>query len=132
MYEVQHRRYYNRSNDFALIASDCKTLGEAQQARAASGDLVVESVTGLVVTDKSWLWDWEKGNPNSYAHVSGSRKAPLSAFLLWFGIHIAHCKRHTMSKFNGSAPSAGYGILYVKSKDCATHHLTAEKRLVQR
>ncbi len=68
MYEVQYRRYHNRTGDFSSIASGLKTLEEAKQARAVSGDLVVESATDRIVTDKSWLWDWEREDPTSYAH----------------------------------------------------------------
>lgn len=68
MYEVQHRRYYNRRNDFSPIARGLKTLEEAKAAREVGGDLVVESATDSIVTDKLWLWDWELNDPTSYAH----------------------------------------------------------------
>jgi len=68
MYEVQHRRYYYLNNDFSTIARGFRSLEEAKAAREMSGDLVVESVTDSIVTDKSWLWDWEMNDPTSYAH----------------------------------------------------------------
>jgi len=79
MYEVQHRRYYNRRGDFSLIARGLRTLEEAKDARVLGGDLVVESATDSIVTDKSWLWDWELNDRTSYAHkaIDWQAKHPI-------------------------------------------------------
>lgn len=70
MYEVQFRRYHFRTGDFTLIKRGLPTLAEAKAARAVSGDLVVESATDRIVTDKSWLWDYELADERSYAHAA--------------------------------------------------------------
>ena len=43
------------------------TLQEAAAFRKVSGDLVCDLATGKVVKDTSWLFDWEKADPNCYA-----------------------------------------------------------------
>lgn len=70
MYEVQFRRFYTRTGDFTPIKRGLLTLAEAKAAREVSGDLVVESATDRIVTDKSWLWDYELADERSYAHAA--------------------------------------------------------------
>lgn len=43
------------------------TLSEAAEDRIASGQVVVDA-TGHIVSDDTWLWDWERATgPDSYA-----------------------------------------------------------------
>jgi len=44
-----------------------KTIEDAKALRYASGDLVFSAQTRKIVHDRSWLWDWEKGQENCYA-----------------------------------------------------------------
>lgn len=50
------------------IAGPFRCLKDAAEARKLSGDLVVDG-KGKVIKDPSWLWDWEKADPKSYAHM---------------------------------------------------------------
>jgi len=43
------------------------TPEEAGDIRKISGDLVLDRETGELCLDDGWLWDWERGNPKSYA-----------------------------------------------------------------
>jgi hypothetical protein len=65
MYEL--RFYTLHSNRYAIVGR-ADTLKNAQAKRRLAGDLVFDSATGLIVKDKSWLWDWEYKRPSSYAH----------------------------------------------------------------
>lgn len=66
MLEIQYRRWYTQHGG-VLIAEDISCLESAKVLRKVSGDLVVNSTTGLIVTDQSWLWDWEKEDADCYA-----------------------------------------------------------------
>lgn len=68
MYEVQFRRFLAET-DYASIGF-ADTIEQASALRRASGDLVVEASTQKIVTDRSWLWDWEKNSEASYAHAA--------------------------------------------------------------
>jgi hypothetical protein len=54
--------------EFNVLKTGFLNLKDASDARIASGDIIVHSKDGKVVTNKSWLFDWEKEEINSYAH----------------------------------------------------------------
>lgn len=59
----------NNGEDFlraVLAKKTYETLRDAREARMISGDLVFED--GQLCRDPSWLWDWERSDPNSYAY----------------------------------------------------------------
>ncbi len=66
MYAI--RFHGSKQQNYVTIAENLFTLTAAAAKRGASGDLVVHQDTGLVVASEEWLWDWEKKDPNSYAH----------------------------------------------------------------
>ena len=66
MYSIHFRRKADSRDDSSLIAEHIPTLEEAGRKRAVSGDLVVDS-NNRVVQDESWLFDWEKQQPDCYA-----------------------------------------------------------------
>lgn len=72
-YEIRY--YRDLDHDYVLLAT-CATLAEARELRAVSGDLVVDAETNTVVADADWLWDWEKTDPQSYAHCNRGRHRP--------------------------------------------------------
>lgn len=53
--------------DYAVLATNIKTLEEARSRRVTTGDLVFYVNTNTIVEDTAWLWDFEKDNPTSYA-----------------------------------------------------------------
>jgi len=66
MFEIHHRRWFDTPKDFVSIGEfDSAFL--AGKARVVSGDLVVDMSTGKIVTDESWLFSWEKDDPNCFA-----------------------------------------------------------------
>lgn len=65
-FEIHFRRNYDTPKDFSKVGT-CNTLEEAKALRAVSGDLVVDALTGDIVTDTGWLWDWELQDEASYA-----------------------------------------------------------------
>jgi hypothetical protein len=68
-YEIHHRRWLNTPRDYIIVGKHWffTSLEEARAARQVSGDLVVHRRTGKVVDDPTWLFDWEKTDPNCYA-----------------------------------------------------------------
>ncbi len=69
MYEVQFRGHcFDRQAEIACSILGLLTLEDAKKARKLSGDLVIDSATGRIVTNTSWLFDWELLDPTSYAH----------------------------------------------------------------
>lgn len=50
-----------------LVLSYHSSLNDAGKARKTGQDLVFNEY-GEIVKDQFWLWDWEKANPESYAH----------------------------------------------------------------
>ena len=69
MYAIHHRRFFysTRPEDYVVIAKNIRSIDEAKDRRWASGDLVVEQATGIIIPYHDWLWDWEKADPNCYA-----------------------------------------------------------------
>lgn len=72
MYEIQYRTYFwdpypNWLRTHLRLPSGLRTLEEAKEARVVSGDLVIDSDSGKIVTDPAWLWDWEVRDADSYA-----------------------------------------------------------------
>jgi hypothetical protein len=67
MYAVHHRRYGSNRDDYVIIAQRLHTVQEAAQLRCVSGDLVVNEWNNEIVRDTSWLFEWEKKDPNCYA-----------------------------------------------------------------
>lgn len=49
----------------SLLMGKATSLEDAKAKRVVSGDLVF--LDGKVCSDPSWLWDWEKADPDSYA-----------------------------------------------------------------
>jgi hypothetical protein len=72
-YEI---RYYRDSDNDYVVLATCDTIEQARDLRVVSGDLVVEAATNTVVADPSWLWDWEKTDPGSYARHQLGRRRP--------------------------------------------------------
>ncbi len=64
-YKVIFRKDYNNPDEFTFIAA-ADTLTEASSLRQVAGDLVVNCFNEIV-TDPSWLFDWEKENPDCWA-----------------------------------------------------------------
>jgi len=62
-----HVVYRNDSTLDASLLGSFNSLKDAANARSCSGDLVIDS-DGKVVQHDSWLFDWEKEDPNCYAH----------------------------------------------------------------
>lgn len=60
--------YSSDEKTMNVLKTGFLNLKDASDARIASGDIVVHSNTGKIVTSKSWLFDWEKEEINSYAH----------------------------------------------------------------
>lgn len=58
--------YY--SGRYIVLSDNHRTLKDAANARMVSGDLVVDKRNNTIPEDDSWLWDWEKADPKSYAH----------------------------------------------------------------
>lgn len=54
----------NQWGNYVVLAAG--TLEKLTQYRKQSGDLIVDSQLN-VVQDPSWLFDWEKNDPNCYA-----------------------------------------------------------------
>lgn len=48
------------------LRARCHSLEEAKEVREVAGDLVFAS-DGKIVQDQTWLWEWEKDDPNSHA-----------------------------------------------------------------
>lgn len=68
LYEIHFRRDADTKEDFVNVGPlGLDSLEKAKEARKVSGDLVVYYWTKEVVKDPSWLWDWEKNDPNCYA-----------------------------------------------------------------
>ncbi len=69
MFEIHFRRNYDTRSEYAHVGNRWfyTSLEEAKAARKVSGDLIVHRRTHLVVDDESWLFDWEKSDPNYYA-----------------------------------------------------------------
>lgn len=53
--------------DRRVLYTGFRTVAEARDARAVSGDLVVHGVTGTLVPSLGWLWDWEMADEQSFA-----------------------------------------------------------------
>lgn len=53
---------------FVVLKDNLRTLEAASSARKFSGDLVVDKRTYKVPADATWLWDWERKDPTTYAH----------------------------------------------------------------
>lgn len=75
MYEIHSRKdtangygEHYTIHHFTVLHRNIPTLEAAAKLRVASGDLVVVARTHRVVQDTKWLFDWEKENPNAYAH----------------------------------------------------------------
>jgi len=69
-YDIHFRRDHDKPHDYALIAISLPSLEAARDARKVSGDLVVYAGTTNIVKNKSWLWDWEKADPDVYAQLA--------------------------------------------------------------
>ena len=68
IFAVHYRSWYDRPTVFVTTAHSLRTLEEAKSKREVSGDLVVDMATGRIVTDETWLWEWEK--EKSYAKAA--------------------------------------------------------------
>lgn len=66
MYDIIFKSDHQKDN-FTVVASNIATLEEANRKRVVSGDVVVHPDTRAIVVDEAWLFDWEKGNQDSYA-----------------------------------------------------------------
>jgi hypothetical protein len=55
------------ARDFTLVGPLRFNLRDAARDRQVCGDLVIHVPTLRIVQDKSWLWEWERQNPNCYA-----------------------------------------------------------------
>lgn len=75
MYSVIFRNDH-RPSDFVVIASGLTSLVQARKAREASGDLVIHTHSGQIVQNPYWLWDYERRNPDSYAHRELRKNIP--------------------------------------------------------
>ena len=70
MYHIEFRRpEYQRQAD-QPVSGGFSTIEEAAAGRKLSGDLVIETSSGRVVTDTCWLFDWEKGDPKCFAAMA--------------------------------------------------------------
>ena len=59
-----------RGDDIAdrrTLSEGHRTLHEARNARVVSGDLVVHAMSGKIVKSETWLWEWERTAPESFA-----------------------------------------------------------------
>jgi hypothetical protein len=72
---------YFGPQSYQVVAAGLETLQEAKSKRVISGDVVVHHGTTVVVKDPSWLWDWERDNPQSYAYRMTQRneERPLTS-----------------------------------------------------
>lgn len=59
-----YRLVFGRPDNFAVLKSG--TLVECFKARVVSGDLIL-TPSGEVLQGETWLFDWEKRDPNCYA-----------------------------------------------------------------
>lgn len=70
-FEVVHKRDEPRwrSRGLFVTIGRADDLDEARGLRLVSGDIVVCAGTDRVVKDPSWLWEWERADPDSYANL---------------------------------------------------------------
>lgn len=66
-YIIVHRRDFRQPEPAWVDMRIFRNLKDAQWMRLVSGDIVIDSKTGNIVTDPDWLWDWEKKSPNCYS-----------------------------------------------------------------
>ena len=72
-YEVRFINDRDPARNFHRVTA-CNSLLRAAAARVTSGDLVVDMLTGKVVEDDAWLFDWEKTDPTCYARRMQGRQ----------------------------------------------------------
>ena len=77
MFEIHFRRDIDTKEDFVLVAKGLSSLEKALDERVVAGDLVVDETTHDVVTNPSWLFDWERTDPNCYAQRAIRHQAGL-------------------------------------------------------
>lgn len=68
----------NPTFDHYQICAKGQTLAEIASKRTMSGDLIFCQETKEIVQDDSWLFSWEKKDPDCYAQRKISSKAVLS------------------------------------------------------
>lgn len=91
MFALEFRNSFDGQNNGRLTITHHPTLEHAAQARVASGDLVVDAETGKIVTDPSWLWDWEKKEPRSWARRAIEWQCAVNAFEKQTSINADAC-----------------------------------------
>lgn len=70
--QVSIKRYkiVGLANQDTLVMEHSSYIGlpsDAVDERKLAGDLLFDTSTGDICTEDSWLWDWERDNPLSYA-----------------------------------------------------------------
>lgn len=66
MFKIEFRSWFTSPNP-SWDGTEYDTLQGAKEARVCSGDLVVHSTTGKIVSDPLWFFEWEKIDPTCYA-----------------------------------------------------------------
>lgn len=63
---MYYRVFMNDGGGYYCILGQYPTLEEAAKSRQVSGDLIIGE-DNQIVKDDSWLWQYEKDDPKSYA-----------------------------------------------------------------
>jgi hypothetical protein len=116
MYEIQFRKHMLEDNGHPLI-SGLRTLKDAKAARCMSGDLVIDSNTKKVVVSDGWLFDWEKADRKSCAHLAVSAQ---------LRVNLIHAYTPEAEK-NNPGPAAVGHVCWVYS-----HGMFAEEAVLAR
>lgn len=72
MYEL---RFYNETVGYYVVTDGpFTTPSEAAPKRIVNGELVVDIHTGVVSSDDSWLFPWEREDEETYARKNQGKK----------------------------------------------------------